>query len=107
APPSSMMRRVRAVGMSGSVRSVGRRELWPGRVQDGGPDGRVGGDEEDVAARAAEGEVDGAGKVDLADQVALRTVDLDAGERRGIDAPRGVDLDPVREARSGDGEESL
>ena len=43
----------------------------PFALEDGGPDGGVGGDEEDVAVGPAEGEVDGAGQADLAEQLAV------------------------------------
>src|SRR5881227_3690192 len=71
-----------------------------------GPDGGVGSDEEDVAVAAAEGEVDGAGQGDLADQVAARVEDLNPAERRRVNAAGGVDLQPVGEARRDNGEEA-
>src|SRR5438128_411510 len=72
-----------------------------------GPDGRIGRDEEDVAVGAAEGEVDGAEQVDLADGRAGRVEDPDAVAVRRVDAALGVDLDPVRVARRDRGEEPL
>src|SRR5215467_3782957 len=75
-----------------------------GGVEDSGPDGRVRGDEQDATVRPAEGEVDGAGHADLADEVTGRVEHLDAAWRRGVDAPRGVGFQAVREPGGGDGE---
>src|SRR2546423_10335075 len=67
APRSSMILRVRMCSMSGSFRGERRR-----------PDGCVGRDEERRAVAAAEGEVDGARQMDLAELVARRREDLHA-----------------------------
>ena len=74
----------------------------------GGPDRVVRGDEQDVAIRPAEGEVDGARETDLADQVAARVEDLHAAERRRVDAARSPStLMPSGNPGCGDGEQAL
>src|SRR5215211_2519221 len=102
APASSMILRVRTAAM-------GVAPPWSGAGsgERGGPDRFVGGDEEDVPLGPAEAEVDGAGQLDLADEVAAPAEDLDAAEGRGVDAPFGVDLQTVGEARGHDGEQAL
>src|SRR5262245_30967977 len=79
--------------------------LGRGGAEDGGPDGRVRGDEQDVTAGAAEGEVDGAGQADLADEIAGLVEHLDAAERRGVDASRAIHREAVGEPGDGDGEQ--
>src|SRR5262249_56731837 len=75
-----------------------------GRIEDSGPDRRVRGDEQDLAAWATEGEVDRPGQPDQADEVTGRAEHLDAAGRRRIDAARAVCLDSVRESGSRDRE---
>src|SRR5438034_3862231 len=79
-----MILRVRTVAISCSFR---------------GPDRRVDGDVEDVPVGAAEGEVDGARELDLADELTGRIEDLQAARAGGEDAPVPIDLDPVGVAR--------
>ncbi len=65
------------------------------RLQGDGRDGRVRGDVEDVAAGAAEGEVDGTGEGDLADQCAVGGVDADPGRGGAVDVAVRVDGEAV------------
>src|SRR5271165_7675578 len=78
----------------------------PRGVEDSGPDRRVRGNEQDLAARPAEGEVDGPGQADLADEISGGAEDLDPAERRRIDVARQVYLDSVGEPGGGDREQA-
>ena len=89
------------------VRGYVGHESGSFRGQFSDPDRRVGGDEQQVAFGPAEAEVHGAGQADLADQLTAGVEHLDAGERRGVDAPVAVDLQPVGKAGRDDSEQPL
>src|SRR5215831_7002736 len=74
--------------------------------QDSGPDGGIGGDEQHLAAGAAEGEVDRPGQADLANEVTGLAVHLDAGRRRDVDTAALVHRDPVGEPGRDDREQA-
>src|SRR5215212_1679831 len=71
---------------------------WSGCGEDRGPHRVLRRDEQHVSIGAAEGEVHGSRKLDLADQVAIRREDLHPTQGRRIDAALRIDLDPVGEA---------
>src|SRR3954454_8994498 len=83
APASSMILRVRTMDMGS------------GSLEGDGPDRVVGGDQQAVAG---EGEVDGARKVDLAQQGAGGGEDEQAGSARRVDVAAPVGLQAVRGA---------
>jgi hypothetical protein len=85
------------------VRPLASARGW---IEDSRPDRPVRGDEQDLAVRAAEGEVDRPGQPDQADEIPGRAEHLDPAERGRVDVAGLVHLDPVREPRSRDSEQA-
>src|SRR5215469_2802703 len=77
-----------------------------GRIEDSGPDRRVRGNEQDLTAGPAEGEVDRPGYPDEPDRISGRAEHLDPAQRGGVDAARAVHLDPVGEPGRRDREQA-
>src|SRR5919204_3009062 len=90
-----------------AIWSDSSQSRWSGCGENRGPHRVVRRDEQHVSVAAAEGEVDGAGKLDLADEIAVRREDLHPAERGRVDATLRIHLDPVREPRGGDAQEAL
>ena len=68
---------------------------------------RIGGDEQEVVVGASKCEIHGSRQANLAQQIRIRTEDLDSACRRDVHATVAVRFDPVRESGRDDREQTL